>query len=250
MKSALLLSIGLLVVSWVFAFEAPPGRTGDVPLLPGPDSTRRSTRWEERVRRSEIEVIRQARPERESLVSCSWTPAELAERVRDRDTKAMRGDERGFVLRVNTLRWLTLTPEAGVEWRLNYRWGVLASAAWSSWSWDDGGCRYALWNVSPEVRYYLPGGWYAGVFLHGGEFNYKLGATGRQGDYLGGGIAVGYRVPLGRRLFLSLDVGVEYMRGKYDKYRLVDGRRMRAGKVEKNYTGVNRLGVNLEFRIR
>ena len=124
MKSALLLSIGLLVVSWVFAFEAPPGRTGDVPLLPGPDSTRRSTRWEERVRRSEIEVIRQARPERESLVSCSWTPAELAERVRDRDKKAMRGDERGFVLRVNTLRWLTLTPEAGVEWRLNYRWGV------------------------------------------------------------------------------------------------------------------------------
>ena len=59
-----------------------------------------------------------------------------------------------FALRANLLRWATLTPDLGVEWRINRHVGIAVNGSWTSWSWNDKDRRYALWEVSPEVRYY------------------------------------------------------------------------------------------------
>ena len=58
-------------------------------------------------------------------------------------------------LRANLLRWATLTPDVGLEWRIGNRWSIGVNGSWTSWSWNDKERRYALWEVAPEVRCYL-----------------------------------------------------------------------------------------------
>ena len=55
-------------------------------------------------------------------------------------------------LRANLLRWATLTPDLGLEWRICPSWGIAVNGSWTSWSWSDKDRRYALWEVAPEVR--------------------------------------------------------------------------------------------------
>ena len=56
-------------------------------------------------------------------------------------------------LRANLLRWATLTPDLGLEWRICPSFGIAVNGSWTSWSWNDKHRRYALWEVAPEVRY-------------------------------------------------------------------------------------------------
>ena len=58
-------------------------------------------------------------------------------------------------LRANLLRWATLTPDLGLEWRICPSWGIAVNGSWTSWSWNDKDRRYALWEVVPELRYYI-----------------------------------------------------------------------------------------------
>ncbi len=79
-------------------------------------------------------------------------------------------------LRANLLRWATLTPDLGLEWRICPSWGIAVNGSWTSWSWNDKDRRYALWEVVPEVRYYMgeKKAWYLGAMFKTGQFNYKL----------------------------------------------------------------------------
>ena len=97
-------------------------------------------------------------------------------------------------LRANLLRWATLTPDLGVEWRICPSWGIAVNGSWTSWTWSDKDHRYALWEVAPEVRYYMgeKKAWYLGALFKAGQFNYKLSETGKQGDLMGGGITAGH----------------------------------------------------------
>ena len=61
----------------------------------------------------------------------------------------------GLDLRANLLRWATLTPDLGLEWHISDRWSLGVGGSWTSWSWNDKQRRYALWEVTPEVRYYI-----------------------------------------------------------------------------------------------
>lgn len=67
---------------------------------------------------------------------------------------AAAADKR-FSLRANLLRWATLTPDLGIEWRANDRWSLLFNASWTTWSWNDKDRRYALREFMPEVRYHF-----------------------------------------------------------------------------------------------
>lgn len=150
-------------------------------------------------------------------------------------------------LRFNLLRWATLTPDLGIEWRIDRHIGILLNGSWTSWSWSNKDRRYALWKVSPEVRYYIgkEKRGFLGAMYHIGEFNYKLGDTGKQGDYQGGGIAGGYTLELNRALSLDFHAALGYTYADYDKYKVTDGVRVRAGSGTKNYWGINQLGVTL-----
>lgn len=156
-----------------------------------------------------------------------------------------------FSLRANLLRWATLTPDLGVEWRINRHVGIAVNGSWTSWSWDDKNRRYALWEVAPEVRYYIgkEKRGYIGAMYNVGSFNYKFSETGKQGDLTGGGITGGYQLRLNNALALDFSLGVGCLHADYEKYTFINGVRMRRGKETKRWWGPTSAGVILVWTI-
>ena len=154
-------------------------------------------------------------------------------------------------LRANLLRWATLTPDLGFEWRICPSWGIAVNGSWTSWSWSDKDRRYALWEVTPEVRYYMgeKKAWYLGAMFKTGQFNYKLSETGKQGDLMGGGITAGYQLRLNKALTLDFNLGLGYLNVDFEKYEVIDGVRVRCGNETKNWCGPINAGVTLVWKL-
>lgn len=77
------------------------------------------------------------------------------------------------------------------------RIAILLNGTYADWGWKEKQRRYKIWRVSPEARCYLGTRrrGFLGAMYHRGGFHYKLDATGKAGDYQGGGITGGYRLP-------------------------------------------------------
>lgn len=150
-------------------------------------------------------------------------------------------------LRANLLRWATLTPDLGIEWRATDRWAVLLNGSYTSWGWDSKNRRYALWEVAPEVRCYLgkKRNWYVGVMYKVGEFNYKFSEFGKEGDIMGGGITAGYLLKANKHLSIDFGVGIGYMHAKYERYNVIDNVRVRQGRDSRNWYGPVSAGITL-----
>ena len=154
-------------------------------------------------------------------------------------------------LRANLLRWATLTPDLGLEWRICPSWGIAVNGSWTSWTWSDKDRRYALWEVAPEVRYYIgeKKAWYLGAMFKAGQFNYKLSETGKQGDLMGGGITAGYQLRLNKALALDFNLGLGYLNADFEKYEVIDGVRVRRGNETKDWWGPINAGVTLVWKL-
>ena len=154
-------------------------------------------------------------------------------------------------LRANLLRWATLTPDLGVEWRICPSWGIAVNGSWTSWTWSDKDRRYALWEVAPEVRYYMgeKKAWYLGALFKAGQFNYKLSETGKQGDLMGGGITAGYQLRLNKALDLDFNLGLGYLNVDFEKYEVIDVVRVRRGNETKDWYCPINAGVTLVWKL-
>ena len=180
-----------------------------------------------------------------------------AEKVAQQNTLASTPSETKITndhhlsLRANLLRWATLTPDLGLEWRICPTWGIAVNGSWTSWSWSDKDRRYALWEVAPEVRYYMGEKkvWYLGAMFKAGQFNYKLSETGKQGDLMGGGITAGYQLRLNKALDLDFNLGLGYLNADFEKYEVIDGVRVRRGNETKDWYGPINAGVTLVWKL-
>lgn len=154
-------------------------------------------------------------------------------------------------LRANLLRWATLTPDLGLEWRICPSFGIAVNGSWTSWTWSDKDRRYALWEVAPEIRYYMgeKKAWYLGAMFKAGQFNYKISETGKQGDLMGGGITTGYQLRLNKALTLDFNLGLGYLNADFEKYEVIDGVRVRCGNETKNWCGPINAGVTLVWKL-
>ena len=269
-KSELIVRCGLLESHFV-TDRRPPGPRGagevpsdavvvvlpapaeDVAALAGPDAAARVSAYarEQSACAARGEAERLARVSAYAREQSACAARGEAERLaREEAARLAAGPARRpgrLSLRANLLRWATLTPDAGVEWRVGGRWSVQLNGTWTSWSWDGKSRRYALWEASPEARLHLGASRraYVGAMLHAGQFNYKLSGTGRQGDLWGGGLVGGCALPLGGGLSLDLTLGAGCTHADLDLYRVVGGVRVRTGSERRDRWGVNRLGVSL-----
>lgn len=144
-----------------------------------------------------------------------------------------------------------MTPDLGLEWRICPSWGIAVNGSWTSWTWSDKDRRYALWEVAPEIRYYMgeKKAWYLGAMLKAGQFNYKLSETGKQGDLMGGGITAGYQLRLNKALALDFNLGLGYLNADFEKYEVIDGVRVRRGNETKDWCGPINAGVTLVWKL-
>ena len=210
--------------------------------------------------RQEAKVRREAEEARQAAVRAE---AERAARERAAGQTGQRGTSAArpsgteapadyhFAARANLLRWATLTPDLGLEWRITPSVGIAVNGSWTSWTWSDKDRRYALWEVAPEVRYYMgeKKAWYVGAMFKAGQFNYKLSETGKQGDLMGGGITGGYQLRLNKALALDFSLGLGYLHADCAKYRAIDGVRVRCGNETKNWWGPVHAGVTLVWKL-
>ena len=106
-------------------------------------------------------------------------------------------------------------------------------------------------EVMPEVRWYLgeKKAWYVGAMFKAGQFNYKFSGTGRQGDFLGGGITGGYQLRLNKALALDFTLGLGYLNADTEKYDVIDGVRVRSGNETKHWIGPINAGVTLVWKL-
>lgn len=204
-------------------------------------------------KRAEAERLAAER-EREERLAAARAEAEREARepvVRIEEPAEPEACAMGLDLRANLLRWATLTPDLGVEWHISDRWSLGVGGSWTSWSWSDKDRRYALWEVAPEVRYYMGAQrrGYLGAMFKAGAFNYKLSETGRQGDILGGGLTGGYILPLGKRLALDFSLGLGCLHADCEKYRVIDGVRVRQGSETRNWWGPVHAGISLKWNL-
>ena len=176
---------------------------------------------------------------------------ERAETERLAAEAAAKAKAHSLSLRANLLRWGTLTPDLGVEWRLNRHVGILVNGSYTSWTWNSNDRRYALWEIAPEARYYIgkEKRGYIGAIYKAGSFNYKLSEIGKQGNFMGGGLTGGYQLKLNKALNLDFSLALGCLHADYDKYIVIDGIRVRQGKETKNWWGPISAGVTLVWNI-
>lgn len=176
---------------------------------------------------------------------------ERAETERLAAEAAAKAKAHSLSLRANLLRWGTLTPDLGVEWRLNHHVGILVNGSYTSWTWNSNDRRYALWEIAPEARYYIgkEKRGYIGAIYKAGSFNYKLSEIGKQGNLMGGGLTGGYQLKLNKALNLDFSLALGCLHADYDKYIVIDGIRVRQGKETKNWWGPISAGVTLVWNI-
>lgn len=175
---------------------------------------------------------------------------ERAETERLAAEAAAKAKAHSLSLRANLLRWGTLTPDLGVEWRLNRHVGILVNGSYTSWTWNSNDRRYALWEIAPEARYYIgkEKRGYIGAIYKAGSFNYKLSEIGKQSNLMGGGLTGGYQLKLNKALNLDFSLALGCLHADYDKYIVIDGIRVRQGKETKNWWGhISRSDISMEY---
>ena len=209
---------------------------------------------QERLAEEQRKAEEQLKAEEETRLAAEKAEAEKAAQqntLADTPSETKTPTDYHFSLRANLLRWATLTPDLGLEWRICPSWGIAVNGSWTSWSWSDKDRRYALWEVAPEVRYYLgeKKAWYLGAMFKAGQFNYKLSETGKQGDLMGGGITAGYQLRLNKALGLDFNLGLGYLNADYEKYEVIDGVRVRRGNETKDWWGPINAGVTLVWKL-
>lgn len=167
---------------------------------------------------------------------------------------ASRAEAQTLALRTNALADVTGVFNLGAEFGLGKRQTLTLDldAAPLSYGKDR---KLDLYGVRPEWRYWLSGetffGWYLGVhglYSHydaaGWDFVDAFKEYSFKGDIKGGGIGIGYNVPLG--ILWNLDVGASFSacHMKYDKTSIATGDIMRATNT---YFGPTRVYVSLVY---
>ena len=97
--------------------------------------------------------------------------------------------------------------------------------SWTGWKIQN--FRYALWEVSLEVRSYLgkEKRGYIGVMFKAGEFNYRFSNLGIPVLILGGGSSGGYQLPLTERLALDFHAALGYLWADCEENEFIGGKR-------------------------
>lgn len=159
-----------------------------------------------------------------------------------------------LALRANLLRWATLTPDLGIEWRISPSIGIGFNGTYTYWSWEDWNKHYDMWEIRPEIKWYLGGqkNFYVGAMFNMGEFNYKISWLGYNGSLIGGGALIGYQLRLSDAFSMDFGLGLGAEHVTYDKYWYNKPAKVNVYEERntvENVWGLTHLGVTLVWTI-
>lgn len=161
----------------------------------------------------------------------------------------------------------TFTPNIGIEIGLGKRTTLDISGGYNWFNLDGANSsnnkKLVHWIVQPEFRYFLCErftGHFFGIHAIGSQYNiggYELpmffGKESKnyryEGYAYGAGLSYGYQLPLAKRWNLEFNIGVGYMRMKYDQYDCSNCGELKENGATKNYFGPTKAGISLIFLI-
>lgn len=161
----------------------------------------------------------------------------------------------------------TMTPNLGIEIGLGKRTtlDILGSYNWFNLDGSiENNKKLVHWIVQPEFRYFLCekfNGHFFGVHtlysnynIAGHELPIILGKGSKafryEGLAMGAGFSYGYQVMLRKRLNIEFNVGVGYMRLKYDKYNCPKCGEKIETATTKSYFGPTKAAISLIYIIK
>ena len=162
-----------------------------------------------------------------------------------------------LAIKTNLAYWATvITPNIEIEAFFAKQYSVSVEGVYR-WLHDPKakGINFHVAYISPEIRRYMRNdetyqGAYWGVYGLYGEYDIKLGSTGRQGNTKGLGISYGYIFKFNRFDCLYFDLGISagYSRLSYDKYSWYDPCNPYVQHRGRNYWGPTKLKASLVWR--
>lgn len=173
-----------------------------------------------------------------------------------------RAQTRAIVLKLNLLTLPALIVNGGVEIQPLAHFSVNVPVYYSGINWFSSTIKFRTLAFQPEVRYWLREdlhGLFFGAHATFGWYNVALGGDYRYQDHagktpsFGGGIGLGYKVPLGRnndaRWGLEFGIGGGVLPLRYDVFYNVENGRLAAEDQKKTYWGVDQAFISVTYRI-
>ncbi|MDR0894891.1 MAG: DUF3575 domain-containing protein [Prevotellaceae bacterium] len=170
-------------------------------------------------------------------------------------------------IRTNILYDALATPTIGLEWLTGDHFALKLDGSYAFWG-SEHGAVHKLWNINPELRWYLGapdpkpnkvhGGFYLGVGGNVMKFNFYefiLGSffprdTGYQGWLWNAGAVAGYTLPLSARCAFDFTLGLGYNHVKYDSFTVTNRTRVYTDERRTQGTfGLTQASVNLIIKL-
>lgn len=169
----------------------------------------------------------------------------------------------GAALKTNLAYDALLTPSLGIEAQVAGRWTLELTGSLNAWAVD--GRRWKQWSVQPEARYWLCqafAGNFFGLHLIGGQYNFgnlpfnfrflgtnfgQLRDSRFQGWMAGAGLAYGHAWILARHWSLEAEIGLGWVRTRYDRFQCGECGRKTASGVKHDYLGPTKAAINLIY---
>jgi len=160
----------------------------------------------------------------------------------------------------------TLTPNLGVEVGIGERTTIEVMGGYNWFNLDgtkNDNKKLVHWLIQPEFRYFLCESFnghffgfnamYSQYNIGGHELPMLFGKGSKsyrhEGNAYGAGFSYGYQLPIHTKWSVEFNVGVGYMRMKYDQYDCVDCGDIKEKGKTKNYFGPTKAGIKLVFLI-
>lgn len=166
-----------------------------------------------------------------------------------------------FRIKTNIVGAALSVANLAVEFDFGKHWSVNVPVYYADWHYYTGSdVRFCGLSILPELRYWPTANRKFFVALHGGAVWYDIatGGSRRFKDHdgnspaVGGGLNVGYRLPLSsrptNRWHIEFGIGAGFYHTRTDRYenipdgRLLDTRR-------KNYVGIDGLNISISYSI-
>ena len=168
------------------------------------------------------------------------------------------GWNRQLHVKTNAIGLAMAIANAGVEVDLAPHWSFTLPVYYSAWDYFKSTIKFRTFVVQPEFRYWFNENnhkFFIGAHFGYAQYNIAVDGNYRYQDHdgkspaLGGGISVGYRMPISKndKWHIEFTLGAGAYRLHYDRfYNVNNGKLMDTHK--KTYCGVDNAAVNISYR--
>ncbi len=172
-------------------------------------------------------------------------------------TPAVKEWGRKLYVKTNALGLGLAIANTAVEIDLCRHWSFNLPVYYSAWNYFKSTVKFRTAMIQPEIRYWFRDdndGWYAGGHIGIGHYNVATNGEYRTQDHegkspaLGGGLAVGYRLPISgnKRWKMEFSIGAGAYKLHHDKFRNYHNGLL-VYTEKKTYVGIDQAAVSFSY---